>query len=245
MCVSYCWLKSVTLPLEYPIPRCKDAIDDFGDSAGKLFSISLDARSGYYQVAVCACDQDRLAFFLPDDEKYAFSVMPFGPRNAPGFYTCMMHVLSLEWNALFKARHPNAKHTGDHIIIYNILLYAVDKVELLDYLECVLEVCQKYRLSLKLSKCDFLKERVEYVGHDLTSDENCPSKSKFDMINDWPLPSTGQVLHSLIQLCNFYNKYCPRLEIKLKPFRKLIKIYLRKPIHLRHGRPPCVCFLTK
>jgi hypothetical protein len=230
MCVSYRRLNSVTLPFEYPIPRCEDAIDDCGDSAGKLFFISLDARSGYHQVAVRACNQDKLAFFSPDNEKYASSVMPFGPHNAPGFYTCMMHVLSLEWDALFKARHPNAKHTGDRVIIDGICLYAVDKVELLFYLECVLEVCQKYRLSLKLSKCNFLKEHVEYAGHDLTSDGNCPSKSKFGQINNWPLPATGQALYSLIQLCNFYNKYCSWLEIKLKPFRKLIKLYHRKPI---------------
>jgi hypothetical protein len=161
MCVLYCRLNSVTLPFEYPIPRCKDAIDDFGDSAGKLFFISLDTRSGYHQVAIRACDQDKLVFFSPDDEKYAFSVMSFGPRNAPGFCTCMMHVLSLEWNTLFQARHPNANHTSNRVIIDGILLYAVNKVKLLDYLECILEVCQKYRLSLKLSKCDFLKELVE------------------------------------------------------------------------------------
>ena len=34
MCVSYRKLNSVTLPFEYPIPRCDDAIEDFGDSAG-------------------------------------------------------------------------------------------------------------------------------------------------------------------------------------------------------------------
>jgi hypothetical protein len=117
MCVSYGRLNSVTLPFKYPIPRCEDAIDDFGNSVGKLFFISLDARSGYHQVAVRACDQDKLAFFSPDDEKCVFSVMPFGPRNAPGFYTCMMHGLSLEWNTLFKARHPNANHTGDRVIM--------------------------------------------------------------------------------------------------------------------------------
>jgi hypothetical protein len=141
-----------------------------------------------------------------------------------------MGVLSAEWNALFLARYPRAKHTGDRVIIDDILLFAVSIPNLLCYLECVLEVCQKYRLSLKLSKCDFLKDRVEYVGHDLTSDGNCPSKSKFDMITDWPLPATGHALHSLVQLCNFYNKYCPWLEIKLKPLRKLIKQYHRKPI---------------
>ncbi len=211
MCVSYRKLNSVTLPFEYPIPRCEDAIDDFGGSAGKLFFISLDARSGYHQVAVHARDQDKLAFFSPDGEKSTFRVMPFGPRNAPGIYTCMMHALSTEWKALFHTRYPVAKHTGDCVIIDDILLYAVDKSDILHYLECCLEVCQKYRLSLKLSKCDFLKALVEYVGHDLTSDGNCPSKSKFDMITDWPLPATGNALHSLIQLCNFYNKYCPCL----------------------------------
>jgi len=57
---------------------------------------SLDARSGYHQIAVRCCDQDKLAFFSPDNEKHTFGVMPFGPRNAPGFCTCFMHVLSTE-----------------------------------------------------------------------------------------------------------------------------------------------------
>jgi hypothetical protein len=145
--------------------------------------------------------------------------MPFGPKNAPSVYTCMVHVLSTKWNALFKSRYPNI----DGIL----LLYTVNPTELLNYLECVLLVCQKYCLSLKLSKCDFLKARVEYVGHDLTRDGNGPSQSKFNMITDWPLPATGQALHSLIQLYNFYNKYCLWLEIKLKPLRQLIKKYHR------------------
>jgi hypothetical protein len=88
MYVSYRLLNSgVTLLFEYPIPRYKDAMDNFGDSAGKIFFISLDARSGYHQVAVRACDQDKLAFFLPDDEMYAFSVMPFAPPTMPLDFT--------------------------------------------------------------------------------------------------------------------------------------------------------------
>ena len=92
-----------------------------------------------------------------------------------------MHVLPTEWNALFKSRYPDAKHTGDRVIIHDVLLYAVNIPDLLNYLECVLLVCQKYRLSLKLRKCDYLKERVEYVDHDLTSDSNCLSQSKFNI----------------------------------------------------------------
>jgi hypothetical protein len=51
-CCSYCKVNGVTLPFEYPLPRCEDAIEDFGDSADKLLVISLDARSGYHQIAV-------------------------------------------------------------------------------------------------------------------------------------------------------------------------------------------------
>ena len=79
------------------------------------------------------CNQDKLAFFSPDDEKYTFGVMPFRPRNAPQFYTCLMHILSTEWNASFKSRYHTAKHTGDRVIIDDILLYAVHESELLNY----------------------------------------------------------------------------------------------------------------
>lgn len=62
------------------------------------------------------------------------------------------------------------------------------------------------------------------------------------MITDWPLPATGQALHSLIQLRNFYNKYCPWLEIKLDPLRMLITLYHHKPI-LPNVCTPALCLL--
>ena len=63
MCVSYRKLNAVTLAFEYPIPRCDDAIDDFGDGFSRLWFISLDARQGYHQTRVRLTDRDKLAFF--------------------------------------------------------------------------------------------------------------------------------------------------------------------------------------
>ena len=48
LCVSYRALNGVTRSFEFPIPRCSDSIEDLGDSYGKLYFISLDARSGYH-----------------------------------------------------------------------------------------------------------------------------------------------------------------------------------------------------
>ena len=101
MCISYRGLNRVTNPFEYPIGRCDDAIEDVGDGTGYIYYIDLDSASGYHQVSVLERDQPKLAFFGPDNEKYTFTVMPFGPRNAPPFFTCITKVIQSEATSLF------------------------------------------------------------------------------------------------------------------------------------------------
>lgn len=253
MCVSYRKLNSITEPFQYPIPRCDDSVTIVGiQVGGKMYFISLDAKQGYHQIRVVACDQEKLAFFAPNGKKYTFTVMPFGPTNSPSFYTFMMNDFQSDWNKLFfeTARGMNtikgevievlANDTilisdkrvviGSKIIIDDILLYSTHQQLLLLYLDCICKTFQKFRCSFQLKKCEFLKERVEYVGHDLTSEGNCPAQSKFDLIRDWHLPTEGQSLHSFIGLLNFYHKYLPYMEIRLKPLRALERQYRRSSI---------------
>lgn len=90
MCVSYRGLNSVTKPFAFPIPRCDDAIGSLHIGPGDIFIITVDARQGYHQVKVRDGDKEKLAFFAPNGKKYTYKVMPFGPMNAPAFYTWMM-----------------------------------------------------------------------------------------------------------------------------------------------------------
>ena len=90
MCVSYRKLNAITKPFEFPIPRCDDAIAIIDTGSQFIWIISLDARQGYHQVNVRLIDREKLAFFSPDGWKYTFKVMPFGPTNAPAFYSAMM-----------------------------------------------------------------------------------------------------------------------------------------------------------
>ena len=73
-CINYRPLNRVTLPFEYPIPRCEDALDDFGRNAGRLYFITLDAKSGFHQISVRQEDRVKLAFALPDG-KATYTVM--------------------------------------------------------------------------------------------------------------------------------------------------------------------------
>ncbi len=105
MCISYHKLNSITEPFEYPIPRCDNAVESLGIPGGKpLLFLALDAKQGYHQILVRKCDRKKLAFFAPDNKKYTYRVMPFGPTNAPPFYTCMMTDFQTDWNKLFLER---------------------------------------------------------------------------------------------------------------------------------------------
>jgi hypothetical protein len=231
MCVSYRHLNTVTLPFQYPIPRCNDAIDNFGDSAGRLYFITLDNKTGYYQIWVRLTDQEKLAFFGPDHKKYTFQVMPFGPRNAPTFYTAMMGIFRDEWNDLYLHLFPSATaHFGSRVIINDILLWSTSLPALLNYFRGVCMVFTKYCVTFQLKKCAFITNRFEYVGHDITPDGNCPAEPRFDLINDWPLPASGQSLISFIGLLSFYNIYSPWFEVNVKPLRLLERQHHRLPI---------------
>lgn len=122
--------------------------------------------------------------------------MPFGPTNAPPFYSCMMHQFKDKWETLFIVRVHNLSsiggetitidenesiiiggktiYHGSRVIIDDILLWANNLDIILLYFECVCAIFQNYRVSFRLDKCDFLKDRFEYVGHDLTAPKgNC------------------------------------------------------------------------
>ena len=262
MCVSYRGLNAVTKPFTFPIPRCDDAISSLNVGPGDIWIITVDARQGYHQISVRKVDREKLAFFGPDGEKYTYSVMPFGPMNAPSFYTFMMQNFRKEWDALFYIRmralpkignqvvtvlkdntvFVNQKRvdTGSKSIIDDILIWSTRLDTALLYFRCICEVFQKYRVSFRLDKCEFLKDRAEYVGHDITPSGNCPAASKFDMIQDWTLPTNSRSLMSFIGLINFYHQYSPFFEIRLRSLRSLYRQYRGNSIPLMAWSPELI-----
>ena len=69
----------------------------------------------------------------------------------------------------------------------------------------------------------FFKSRVEFVGHDLTASGNYPAQSKFNLIQDWPLPTDETALLSFIGLCSFYSR--PWFDTGIKPLRRLQRLF--------------------
>ena len=82
------------------------------------------------------------------------------------------------------------------------------------------------------------------MEHDLLANGNCPAQSKFDMITDWETPTTGSSLHYFVGLVMFYNRYAPYLEMRIKPLRRLIKLYFRTDIPVMAWTPELLELFT-
>ena len=86
-----------------------------------------------------------------------------------------MHFLRSDWTVLCNetkrivnlSNPPTNIICNDRIIIDGILLFSNNIPTLLHYFSYVTQVFTRFLLSFKISKCDFFKDRVEYVGHDL------------------------------------------------------------------------------
>jgi hypothetical protein len=213
-------------------------MEDFGDSKGRLYFISVDAKSGYHQIYVNEHSQEKLAFMGPNNVKYCYTVMPFGPTNAPAVYTAMICTLKTEYNALFNERYPTEEPiVGNKNIMDDALIWSTDAMTSLHYFRRFCEVYKKYRLSFNPKKCDFFKPRFEWLGHDVRQDRNSPAASKFNIIADWPLPETGLSLSSFLGLITFYNRYIADYDARSRPLRKLAKRFHRAPIPCHAWEP--------
>ena len=60
----------------HPIPKISETLDSL---AGSKYFTTLDAKSGYWQIKLRKCDQEKTAF-RTDTKTLCFQRMPFGAR---------------------------------------------------------------------------------------------------------------------------------------------------------------------
>jgi hypothetical protein len=169
-CISYIALNQVTKVISYPIPRCDDAVM-IGIGRAK-YRISMDAFSGYHQIAMEYASSLKTAFAGPNGRKYRYTVMPFSIVNGPVIFIVMIYDLKDHWDhlSIYEMSLDIGTDTNSIIIIDDTFMYSNDLLTIISYLRSVLETSKRYNLSWKLEKCGFLEPRFEFVGIDIADD---------------------------------------------------------------------------
>lgn len=176
-CVDYRELNAVTTPDSYPLPRIDDLLDQLGDM--KFFS-TLDLASGYWQVLVHPDSRAKTAFVTPHG-LHEFRVMPFGLTNAPAVFQRLMQRVLMDLN-------PQDGQGFVTVYIDDILIYSRTLEEHLSHLKAVMSRLIKAGLKLKPSKCLFIREEVNYLGHVITPQGLQVSDQHVQAVKNFPKP---------------------------------------------------------
>ena len=105
----------------------------------------------------------------------------------------------------------------------NILISGTTPQKHLDNVQKVLERLEQYGIQAHKSKCAFMCEAVEYLGHRIDSDGLHTLDSKVTAVLEAPCPKDVQELRSFLGLIHYYGKLMPNLSTLLHPLNELLK----------------------
>lgn len=208
MCVDYRALNKQTVKNTYPLPRIDELLDRLH---GAVVFSKIDLRSGYHQIRVQEVDIHKTAFRTRYG-LFEFVVLPFGLCNAPATFMRLM-------NDIFRDELDRC------VIIYldDICIFSPSVEQHLRDIRTVLEKLRQHRLYAKLSKCEFLKEEILFLGHRISAAGLRMDPDKIKAIIEWPdLTCVPDVL-SFLGLVNYYHKYVEHLADIAIPLSDLLK----------------------
>lgn len=207
MCVDYRMLNSVTVKERYPMPNIDDEIARL---SGQAYFVTLDLASGYYQVPISEKSRPLTSFVTPDGQ-YEFNRMPFGLANAPAIFQRMMN------RVLGSARFSDAMAYID-----DVLVYGRDIDECLNRLEKILNLLEDAKLTLNLSKCQFLRDQIDYLGYEISAKGVRPGTKKIQCVLEFPRPIDQHTVRQFLGLVGYFRKFIRNFAALAHPLTKLL-----------------------
>ena len=207
-CVDYRALNKVAVQNSHPLPRIDDILASLN---GAKYFTCLDLRSGYWQIPMDPASREKTAFtcFLG---LFSWSVMPFGYHGAPALFSELMNKVL-----------QGIQHKFTISYLDDLLIYSKTWDEHMEHIQVVFDRLREAGLKLKMSKCDFLKQEVNYLGHVVSASGVKPDPEKIRAIKELAPPKNVKETRSLLGLCGWYRRFIDGYAKITRPLTELTK----------------------
>ena len=206
VCVDYRALNDLTVKNKYPLPLMDELFDR---THGARYFSSIDLRDGFYQIRLLDGDCEKTAFRTAFGS-YEYTVLPMGLCNAPSTFMQLM-------NETFREQ----LHKSVLCFLDDILIFSKTKEEHLAHVREVLTLLRAKKLYGKLSKCEFMRSEVGFLGHRLGERGLSVAPEKVAAVREWPAPRNPHDVRSFLGLAGFYRKFVQNFSKLALPLTEL------------------------
>lgn len=204
-CGDYRRLNSVTTPDRYPVPNIQDFTINLDECS--VFS-KIDLTRAYHQIPVNEPDIPKTAIITPFG-LFEFTRMTFGLRNAGQTFQRFIDQVLKGLPFVFK-------------YIDDIQIASKNHDEHLEHLKVVFERFREHKLKINISKCEFGKSEINFLGFTINQFGIKPTDEKIKAIQKIDLPKVVKDLRRFIASINFYRRCLPNAVEPQGILQKLI-----------------------
>ena len=190
---------------KYPLPNLQDFSQNLHGS--QIFT-KIDLVRAFNQIPVHKDDVEKTAVITPFG-LFEFIFLPYGLCNAPQTFQRFINEVLFDLDFVFA-------------YIDDILIASKDLDEHLKHIRIVFERFKKYGLTMNVSKCDFGKPEVSFLGHLVNASGIKPLPHKVDAIVNYPRPRTIKDLRRFLGCLNFYRRFIPKAAELHAPLNTLL-----------------------
>ena len=196
-CCDFRPLNEVTIKDAYPLPRIDESLSLLGKA--KIYT-SIDLAGAFWQIPVRKADRQKTAFAC-ELGLFEWRRMPFGMCNASATFQ----------RAIAGALQRIVNREGSMVMAYiDDIVIATETIE--DHMDRLREVFQCLReagFKMRVSKCDFMKSEIKYLGRVVSADGIKPDPKAVAKLKDWDIPRTKTELQSFLGFANYYRDFIP------------------------------------
>lgn len=179
----------------YPLPLLWELVTK---ATGKQIYTSLDLASGFWNCPI-AEESMQYTSFICSKGQFEFTVLPFGIRNCPAE---LQRAVDMAFNELYD--------TGKVSCYLDDIVLATNEVnEHYELLEAVLKRCCECGLFLRLDKCVFLQQQIQYLGFIISALGIKPNPKRIEALLSAKTPTNIHELRCLLGALSYLRMFLP------------------------------------
>lgn len=194
------------LDFKYPLPLIDEMFASL--QGGESFS-KLDLSNAYNQL-ILDDESQLICAWSTHMGTFKMKRLPFGVKPAA---------------SIFQKTLEELLNSIPYVVIYqdDITVTGKDFSQHIKTLKLVLNKLRDAGLKLNLSKCEFFKDKISYLGFTIDKFGLSKNQDRYLRVLQAPVPNDISELRAFIGMANYYSRFISNFANKMCPLYELLK----------------------